>query len=92
LGTIEKNSTHNVKFTFGNAGTEPLIIRRIINKNKELSIVACDRYVETGKTGVLSLQLDINALPAFTYNKRLYIQTNDPEHQLIALDITWTIK
>jgi hypothetical protein len=92
LGVIEKDSKHDIHFTFKNNGKNPLRVHKIINKNKEISIVSYPASVESSQTGILLMQLDTKHFMSSTYKKKFYMQTNDPNNQLTELEINWEIE
>jgi hypothetical protein len=91
LGQIGQQKKKNITFTFSNKGKNPLQIRKIINNANELGIVTCSGTVDSGKNGVLELELNTTKQRTGSYTKKVIVQTNDPRNPQTELEIIYKI-
>ncbi|MDR1585204.1 MAG: DUF1573 domain-containing protein [Prevotellaceae bacterium] len=91
LGTLKTNSKRSNKISVRNSGQNSLEIRRIVNKNAELTIKPEKASIGSGKKTEIKVELNTRELKAGNYKKTISLQTNDPQNSFITVDIIWQI-
>jgi len=92
FGDVKKGAKKSAQFKISNKGINPLVIRRVINNNKEISLHQAKLSIAGGKSGNLPFVLDTKNLPEGDYRKSITIQTNDPDNSFIILVLNWKVK
>ncbi|MBR1996126.1 MAG: DUF1573 domain-containing protein [Paludibacteraceae bacterium] len=85
-----KKSTH--KISIGNAGVNPLMIRRLISNDQQLLLTAPKSAIRGGKKADIKLEITPKATdePA-QYSRSITIITNDPNTPIINVKLNWTV-
>lgn len=92
FGKITFGTKTNGFFIINNIGDKALVIRRILNTNKEIAIKHENLTVKGGKKSQLKFILDTADLKPGKYKRALTLQTNDPENVYIVLAVEWEIE
>ncbi len=92
FGEIKIGSKKNTQFKISNKGINPLVIRRIINNNREVIVRQSKMSIASSKSGQLSFTVDAKSLPEGEYKKSITIQTNDPDNSFIIVVLNWKVK
>ncbi len=92
FGEIKKGAKKSVQLKISNKGINPLVIRRIINNNREISLIKPKLSIGNGKTGQLTFAIDTKNIPEGDYKKSITIQTNDPDNSFIIVVLNWKVK
>lgn len=91
-GIIKQGSKKTAKFKVSNKGISPLEIRRIVNNNREIALHQSKLSIGSGKSGLLTMDIDSKNLPVGDYQKTLTIQTNDPDNSFVIAILNWKIQ
>ncbi|MDD3321829.1 MAG: DUF1573 domain-containing protein [Paludibacter sp.] len=92
LGVLKSGQKKTGSYKISNKGLSNLEIRRIINTNIEIKLHKSSMTIGSGKTGVVSFELNTQKLPAGSYKKTITLQTNDPQNSFIILMVDWTVQ
>jgi hypothetical protein len=90
FGAVKAGASKTSKLKIGNAGTQPLIFRSISNKNSELSIKE-PKTINGAKSDFLNVTLNTKGVAAGTYKATFSLQTNDPDHSLVPVDVEYQV-
>ena len=91
FGIIGAGSKQVGKLKVNNKGQNALVIRRIINNNKEISVkIIKSTIVSNGSSEIVAV-LDTKNLAEGDYKKSFTIQTNDPDNSFLILVVSWKV-
>lgn len=89
LGTFTQDKQGTRAFHIGNAGQNPLMVRRIIADDSKLKVVR-PSVVRTGKKG--AVKVTVLPMPAGNYSTEITIITNDPANPVQVIQANWTVE
>lgn len=89
LGTFVAGKRQKASFNIANAGQNALMVRRIINENDKLNILA-SKAVKSGKKG--AQKIDMKPMEKGNYSSEITIITNDPKNPVRKVTLHWTIE
>ena len=98
LGTVPQGKKATVKVTVKNAGTNPLLIHRVLCNDPMLRITAPKAEIKGGHTATIKVEVNAQAAkgqPAIEpaqYSRRITLITNDPENPRRNIKLTWKIE
>ena len=92
LGEIQAGKKLQTKLSIGNAGMNPLIVRRALSNDSHISAVTPKSAIKKGHKGTVSVTIDTNKMPAAQYTRVLTVITNDPKASVIQVRLNWTVK
>ena len=92
LGNIQAGKKLIGKITIGNAGVNPLAIRRVIANDSQVAIVAPKSAVRSGKKAEVKVDITTAATdePA-QYSRIVTLITNDPNAPVVNVKLTWNV-
>jgi hypothetical protein len=86
FGFVEPRSAHKVLLTVTNPSKKPLTITKVRSECKCMSAVASDAIIPPGESAPVRVVL-VAPEKAVLYNKRILLQTDDPQAAPIAVPI-----
>ncbi len=89
LGTFAQGKKARANLQLSNAGTNPLLIRRILNTNKGVSITPV-KSIRSGKKGNCHVTLPTDEKGTFI--EPITVITNDPKNAVKQVMIRWTVE
>lgn len=97
IGTIKAGKKVQHKVVLGNAGTNPLIVHRVISDDSLLRVSASKVVIKGGHKGELKLDIiapvqGTNDQASVRYSRIVTLITNDPNSPVITLRIHWTVE
>lgn len=97
LGVITPGKKVKKALTIGNAGVNPLYIRRIVNLSTDLfSVTPAKTSLKNGKKTTITVEADgkikgKNLQPG-EYHRTITLITNDPQNPKMQITVSWTVK
>ena len=92
LGALKSGQKKTGSFKLSNKGISNLEIRRIINTNIEVKMHKSSMTIPSGKSGVISFELNTQKMIKGNYKKTITLQTNDPQNSFVILMLDWTVQ
>ena len=96
LGLVPAGKKVKKSFMVQNVGVNPLFIRRVVNSNEFLNVLAPKGALKSGKKGEIKIDLnavmDGEAMPAGAYSREIVVITNDPKQPKKTVKVSWTVQ
>ncbi len=93
LGKIPANTVKSYKMSIANKGTNPLLIRRIVNNNSDIKVTASKTSISSGKQAEIKFDINTKGNKAGApYRRTFSIQTNSPENTYTTINLTWEVE
>ncbi len=93
FGVVKAGTKHSKTLELTNAGTNPLLIRKVTCRNGGTTLsVKAPKSVKGGKSGALTLLLNTVGLQPASYTRQVEIITNDPNRSRVYLTVTWRVE
>lgn len=89
LGTFAQGKKVKANLPLSNAGTNPLLVRRILNSNKGVVITPA-KAIRSGKKG--NCRVTIPTDEKGTFIEPVTVITNDPKNAVKQIMIRWTVE
>lgn len=92
FGVVKTGTKKHLKIKIGNKGIDNLEIRRVINYNREITILPEKLTVTSGKEGSITATVDTKNLNEGDYKRNITLQTNDPDNSLVTIVLSWKVQ
>lgn len=93
LGTISATKKSSSKITITNAGINPLLVRRVIINDDDITYVVPKSAIKAGRKADIRLELNnhLQLKPA-QYSRILTLITNDPNSPIVNIKLNWVVE
>jgi len=93
LGNITKGKKAYGSITLANAGSNPLIVRRLIANDNCIKLVEPKSHIKGGRKAEIKVEIDTNLIenPA-QYSRTITLITNDPNNPIINIKLNWVVE
>jgi len=92
LGTVKLGAKKVAKFKLSNKGQNALEVRKIINKNKELTIRPEKISIPGGKSAEITVEINTKNSIETVFTKYFSVQTNDPDNSMTVFSLNWKVE
>ena len=90
LGHIQAGKVHKFSFPIKNTGVNPLEIRRVYSTDAALTIKPV-KAIKSGKKGAVVVDINTKNMTPGQYSREVVIISNDYQHSIKKVTLTWTI-
>lgn len=92
LGTIAAGKKHIGKINISNIGIDPLIVRRAISNDTNISVIPPKTSIKNGRKADIKFEINTNNMKPAHYTRNITIITNDPKKPINQVIVTWKIE
>lgn len=93
FGTIKSGQKASKKVILKNAGLQPLLVRRILNKHSnDLRVTVNKLNIKSGKTAELKIEVIVTPDQKGSFLREIELITNDPKNPIIKLPVVWVVE
>lgn len=92
LGVIKKGKKSSAKITLRNAGINPLLIRRVVCNDINMSVYTSAASIKSGREATLSVEVNSAKMQPTQFTRIVTVITNDPNASIVYLKVVWTVE
>lgn len=93
LGSLGMGKKLASKITLTNVGVNALSVRRIVNNDKNITLVAPKAAIKGGRKTDIKLEINtIDVANPANFSRVITLITNDPQNPIINITLHWTVE
>jgi hypothetical protein len=91
-GVVKAGKKLTTKLVLGNAGVNPLMVRRVYCNDSMVSIQQPKTAIKSGKKAEIRLDINTAQSAPATYTREVMVITNDPKKPVVRVKVSWIVE
>ena len=91
-GVVKAGKKLTTKLLLGNAGVNPLMVRRVYCNDTHVATQQPKTAIKSGKKAEIRLDINASGLTPATYTREVVVISNDPKKSVVRVKVSWTVE
>ena len=91
-GVVKAGKKLTTKLVLGNAGVNPLVVRRVYCNDNQVAVQQPKTAIKNGKKAEIRLDINTAQYAPATYTREVMVITNDPKKPVVRVKVSWIVE
>ncbi|MBR1426150.1 MAG: DUF1573 domain-containing protein [Paludibacteraceae bacterium] len=92
FGVMTAGRKYSQILQLGNAGTNPLQVRRLYTTDENMTLTCAKNVIKSGRKGQVKIEINTKQMEPGKYTRIVTVITNDPKTPVRNIKVNWTIQ